>query len=122
MKTVQQLLFEARGVRDGRRPLISRKALVERANLLPGAPDGLSEGHLEALEKGTGRSPGIHVRYFAAAAGIPLVEMLAAPPLSIWPDVAGDDDRRAAFVDLCDRWGLKITSQIGDRFVVEVPE
>lgn len=122
MKTVQDLFFEARGVEAGRQPRISRRQLVEMASQLPGAPDDLTERHLESLEKGTRPPPGPHLLYFAAAAGISILDLLAASPICYWPEVGGENGRQAAFLDLCRRWNLEVTSQIGHRFVVEVPE
>lgn len=122
-RTVQDLFFEARGVEDGRQPRISRRELVELANVLPGAPSGLTERHLEALEKSTRPPTGLHLRYFAAAAAIPIFDLLAAPPICYLPEVAGTPQgRQAYFVDLCGRLGLPITSQVDYRFVVEVRE
>lgn len=122
-RTVQDFFFRARGVEDGRRPAISRRQLVEVASRLEGAPDDLTERHLEALEKGTRPPVGVHLRYFAAAADIPLLDLLAVPPISYLPEVVGQGlGRQDYFKDFCARQGLPITSQVDYRFVVEVRE
>lgn len=121
--TVQEIFFRARGVEDGRQPRISRRRLVEVANQLPGSPDGLTERHLEALEKSTRPPTGIHLRYFAAAAGISILDLLSAAPIGYLPEVIGGSrERQAYFIDFCRRQGFLITSQVDHRFVVEVRE
>lgn len=118
--SLKKLFYDARGAVPGKRPGVTRGKLAELAAALPGAPD-LDD--LALLKVETSVNPpadGRALRYFAAAAGIHVIDIYKA--LEYWPPVGWDEDPIAGFKALCEALGLPITSQIGNRFVVEVPK
>lgn len=114
------LFFAARGYKPGLVPIISRRALTEKALDLPGCPDNLDPQHLHRLETNKLPPNGLHLRYYAAAAGLHLIKCFRA--LDYWPPVGWEQDPMQGFQELCDALGLKVTNRIGNRFVVEVPK